>query len=712
MLAAIGLLAACDRSDSTTGPADRTAQEDGLRVPIRPQTHGFKLPADWEEQHPTLSPNAKVAEHFRSLARRAMTPDSADGGGQAWLEAVIPIDPEAHQTPWRRESNDPSRPSVPVGSIQRIEIGFEVGEHGIDEGGRLFVMPEPFWSWSKAQVENPNALGFTTARALSRDVELLPMRPGAVFQVKGHALRPGERIDIVLGAGRRGTRVDELAGRDSEILIGVDADGDGTRRWLDRSVLLDIAAAPGVQLVAFGPAEVEPGDPIEISIAILDEIGNRARWPSAVLEPSRRLETLFTIGGVADAKSIDVDASSEATGPSGPDAPYRIGLTAPDRESTIRLAIRGRGVLEGLAAKVNPIVVRHPTGRGRLVWADLHGHSGFSDGTGTPDDYFRYARDVARLDVVALTDHDHAGVRPLDESPVLVEQIMNSVAHFHDPGRFVTIPGYEWTSWLHGHRHVLYFEEHAPLYSSVDPATDRPDELWDALRGEPALTFAHHSAGEPVATNWAFEPDPELEPLTEIASSHGVSEAEDAPGPIRGGVSGNFVRDILARNIRLGFVGSGDSHDGHPGLTHLARGKGGLAGIFSESLDRPQLLAAMKQRSTFATNGIRPWLEVDINGTFMGGSLPESDGDPVLRVRYEAAEAIERVDLIRSGQIEAIDGAGALALDLHRQIAPLRTGDYVYVRIIETNGGVAWSSPIFVEDASPPPQVGSRRGFD
>ena len=40
------------------------------------------------------------------------------------------------------------------------------------------------------------------------------------------------------------------------------------------------------------------------------------------------------------------------------------------------------------------VLVHNPT---RLYWADLHGHTRHSDGTGTPYDYFRYARDVARL---------------------------------------------------------------------------------------------------------------------------------------------------------------------------------------------------------------------------------------------------------------------------------------------------------------------------
>jgi len=244
---------------------------------------------------------------------------------------------------------------------------------------------------------------------------------------------------------------------------------------------------------------------------------------------------------------------------------------------------------------------------------------------------------------------------------------------------------------------VLYFEETAPIFSAIDPATDRPDELWEALRGKPALTFAHHSAGEPVATNWFYRPDPILEPLTEISSVHGMSEAADAPLPVLGAIPGNFVRDALLHGYRLGFVGSSDSHDGHPGLAHLVTGQSGLAGIFTESLDRAALLAAMRQRRTFATNGIRPWMEVFIDETFMGSSLPPSTEDHVLRVRYEATSAIEHIDLVRSDHIATLEGPDTLSLDFERKIPPLQPGEFHYVRIIEENGGVAWSSPIFVD---------------
>ncbi len=75
--------------------------------------------------------------------------------------------------------------------------------------------------------------------------------------------------------------------------------------------------------------------------------------------------------------------------------------------------------------------------------------------------------------------------------------------------------------------------------------------------------------------------------MTEIVSVHGNSESLDAPRVVHEPVAGNFVRDVLQRGYQLGFVGSGDSHDGHPGLTSLGNsGSGGLAAILSDDLTR------------------------------------------------------------------------------------------------------------------------------
>jgi hypothetical protein len=693
LIAGMILLMGCERRDNESTvpePASRDAETPARPLPGEPW---FELPADWDAQHPVLSPNAKTEAHFTSLAEKQIDMDPGDGQGRAWLESITPIDPKAKDWAWRRDEGGKDRPTLPASTLARFEIGFEVGEPGIEEGGILFVMPEPYWSWSEAQVIDPRAPGYTTAVARDGDVQLEPSGPGAQFQVTGRRLAPGERIDIVLGAGPIGTRVDEFAERGSEVLIAVDGSGDGYRHWLKESVRIDVAAHAGDRIVGYGPAEAAPGESIEISISILDANGNRALWPSTDGKETDQAEAHFEIERTDGGALAELGLSNRVTSRTSPHGPHRIRLSTPTRNTTIRLSIRGLDALDGLETRVNPIVVRN-SGQ-RLAWGDLHGHSQLSDGTGTPEDYFGYARDVARLDIIALTDHDHWSVRPLDEAPEAQARIADAVRAFNEPGRFVTLPGYEWTSWLHGHRHVLYFEEEAPIFSAIDPATDRPDELWNALRGKLALTFAHHSAGEPVATNWYYPPDPELEPLTEISSVHGSSEAPDAPLAVRGGIPGNFVRDVLNHGYRLGFIGSGDSHDGHPGLTYLITGQAGLAAIYTESLDRASLLEAMKQRRTFATNGIRPFFEVFIDETFMGGELPESSTEHTLRIRYEATAPIERIDLIRSGRVAAIEGGEALSLEIERTIPRLQPSEFHYVRIIQVDGGVAWSSPIF-----------------
>ncbi|MEN8165616.1 MAG: DUF3604 domain-containing protein, partial [Acidobacteriota bacterium] len=218
------------------------------------------------------------------------------------------------------------------------------------------------------------------------------------------------------------------------------------------------------------------------------------------------------------------------------------------------------------------------------------------------------------------------------------------------------------------------------------------------LRGQKALTIAHHTAGGPIATNWDYEPDPILEPVTEVASVHGSSEAEDSPQVIYSPVRGNFARDALERGYRLGFVGSGDSHDGHPGLAHLASGTGGLAAIMAEQLTRESILEAIRNRGVYATNGPRILLQMAVDGRPMGSTVePDSDGATVY-IGVSGTAPIERVDLVRGGRVVASStGQGEIEVQLTLHLEDLAQGEFVYARVFQTDGGAAWSSPVFFE---------------
>lgn len=634
-----------------------------------PERSGTQPPAP-EEPEPTSrregDPPTARRETLDGLRQAARAPrHPADGGGRAWLEPDSTIPAQA-------------------GRGGRWTITYEAGPLGIEVGGFVrLTVPYFWWYWSPAQSAEPEAPGYTVGECAAEGVSLQVRESpqGLEFVVGGRALAPGEHVKLVYGAGPALAAADRYAERESRFWIAVDGDGDGFARVLPDSPAVDVEPGPARRLSVVWPSTAEPGETVTLRLAFLDATGSR---------------------GAAFVGEVKLLALPEDLA-----LPATVAFTAEDRglkqleievraKGVYRLVAQGVGPEGELQAYANPLVVE--PGVAPVRWGDLHGHSGLSDGTGTPEDFLAYARDVAGLDAVCLTDHDHWGMLPLDESPALWQRIRTATERAYEPGRFVSVLGYEWTNWVHGHRHVLYFGDEGEVLSSIDERYETPAQLWDALRGKPALTFAHHSAGGPIATNWAFAPDPELEPVTEVASVHGASEAADAPSPIYDPLAGNFVRDVLDKGYPLGFIGSGDSHDGHPGLAHLAGpNMGGVAALLTRDLTRAGLRTALQERRCYATNGPRIVLRAALDGQRMGSTVPAKAGRSLLYVRAVACAPVATIELVRAGKIvETLSGKGHWDVEAAFEPRDLTAGEYLYVRVVQEDGGAAWSSPFFV----------------
>ncbi len=656
---------------------------------------------DW----PDRSPRFDIVEELRAdlLTPRA----ESDGGGTASAEAL-------------------GGPAV-AGRPGSWRIVYRAGPLGVAVGGAVYLQVSPFWGWSTPQTEREDALGYTTIATDAEGVDLAAEtldRQLLAVHLGGRGLREGERIEIVYGAGPAGALADRYAERDSRFWVAVDGDGDGVRELIAESPAVDVLAGPAARLLLHLPSTARPGESVDLVAALVDAAGNG--WPEFRGTLELRLPAGIGLddgryrpaGDGASRQVVSLPWSEEDRG----HLVVPLQLSA-DSGGAVRVRGRADGVgpPSGFEAESNPLVVS-PAGQ-RILWADLQNHSGLSDGSGMPSDLLRYAREIAALDAAAVTDHDHWGMRFMDRERAIWRRTLDAVDRLHDPGRFVALAGYEWTNWVEGHRHVVFFEPTTEavaglLLSSLDESLDEAHELWAGLDGVRALTFAHHSAGDPIPTDWSQEPPPGLEPVTEIVSVHGSSEAADSPGVVvRGALEGNHVRDALDRGYRLGFVGSSDGHDGHPGLGHLASPSGGVAAILAGDATREGIYEALRARRTYATNGPRIVVRASYAGWPIGAEIPAAAAaagevgpiagvpERTLVVRAVSPAEIVRIDVVsRPSAADAGAIAGeALCPEREREcsltvtLPAFRSGGYLYLRVVQTDGGAAWTSPFFFE---------------
>ena len=93
----------------------------------------------------------------------------------------------------------------------------------------------------------------------------------------------------------------------------------------------------------------------------------------------------------------------------------------------------------------------------KLLFGDIHGQSGISDGVGEIDQYYHYARARAGLDFTALTDHD---CYPDWISQSEWEWMRTTNRLMNTDGELSCLLAYEWTpneyKYDYGHKNIYY----------------------------------------------------------------------------------------------------------------------------------------------------------------------------------------------------------------------------------------------------------------
>jgi hypothetical protein len=277
---------------------------------------------------------------------------------------------------------------------------------------------------------------------------------------------------------------------------------------------------------------------------------------------------------------------------------------------------------------------------------------------------------------------------------------------------FVTFLGWEYSERKYGGDiNIYYLHDDEPLFNCLYPQYDHPLKLWAALKGKKVIAIPHmHSR-----ISWDF-PDTSIQRLVEIYSTWGSSECSVSEGnTIKPRLAleqdkdnqwqGRNVQDGLAKGLHLGITAGGDIHTGQPGnsnwlLPHYlmphAYYWGGLTAVFAKTLSREDVFDALYNRRCYGTTGARILLEFSINGNIMGAELKTST-IPQIFVKVAGTQPIVKIDLIRNNKtIFTYSGSGTNESFHFSDQTIEKCDNYYYVRVIQKDDEMAWSSPIWV----------------
>jgi hypothetical protein len=539
----------------------------------------------------------------------------------------------------------PSGPFV-AGSYASLTLVYTAGRFGIDDTGHLKISWRTTSDMAKPQFDHPAEPNYVTVTAsngavLDTRFTLANIRPYAntifIRIVRGF-LREGDRITVVLGdrcGGSPGFRLQTNCEEAFPLKVSVDA--FATYEFCElSSPTLRLVAGPVAGWRAAAPTLTCVGEPFHLAIVAED------RWGNPTADATRRLSLTASraVTGlpetvVADKGPVVLDGLSAAE-------PGDVSISVGDDQGSE--LCRGNPV-----RVVDQAPLRH-------FWADLHGQSAETIGAGTAEAYFRYARDAAFVDIVGHQGND------FQMTDAFWKELNRLTEEFHEPGRFVTIPGYEWSgnTGMGGDRNVFFATEgRAIRHSSRILLRDMggaPDcftaaDLFRALAGEDAVVIAH-VGGRYADIRLAH--DGRLERAVEVHSTWGTFEW--------------LLHDAFDCGYRVGVVCHSDDHKGRPGATRPGASHfgaiGGLTCYLMEELTREALFRALRRRRHYGTTGTRLFLSVI--GEFSEPVVVFDDDPTLAPAAASSARQVLMGDIVAPGTVPmrlVVDAVGSAAIE-------------------------------------------------
>jgi hypothetical protein len=520
-----------------------------------------------------------------------------------------------------------------TGAHAELTLTYTAGTFGIDDTGMLKISWRSTSDMSKPQFDRPAEANYTTVEAsngakLECWFDRLNIRPYAntiLVRVGRGFLRAGDTITVRLGDRRQGSPGYRLQTNcEAKVELKTSVDAFATYEFAELPApSFDLVPGPAARWKAICPSLVVAGEPFRLAIVAEDIWGN----PTEEVSARVALVASRPIRGLPDSVTVTAGAS-----PCVVDG--LVAEAAGDVE--LRLTIDGAEV-----ARANPLRVVEATLL-RRYWGDLHGQSGETIGMGTADAYFAYARDKAFVDIVGHQGND------FQITDAFWAELNRLTAAYDAPGRFVCVPGYEWSgnTGMGGDRNIFFRREGRPIRRSSNilvqgasaPGSEctTAHDIFAALAGEDAVVIAH--VGGRYA-DIAYAHDGRLERSVEVHSTWGTFEW--------------LLHDAFDKGFRVGVVCHSDDHKGRPGATLPGASTfgaiGGLTCYFMRELTRDALFEALRRRRHYGTTGTR--IFIALHASFAAPVTGFTEDPQLAGAREITLRDASMGDIVRPGDV-------------------------------------------------------------
>lgn len=329
-----------------------------------------------------------------------------------------------------------------------------------------------------------------------------------------------------------------------------------------------------------------------------------------------------------------------------------------------------------------------------VYYGSLHNHTAVSDGKGTPDDAYKYARYTANLDFFGLAEHSNM------MSSTEWNTIKTAANKYNEEGVFASFYGFEWTTfWSYGHVAVVQTED----YCSTSSPTSTFAGLLAWVNARNGIAFFNHPGWDPLAyrefNKFTDPPSNKFVGMELWNDKDGFSKYYYNDGFYSNDGGLGYFDEALARGWKIGAAGADDNHTATWGTATDYR-----VGVLATTLSRASILDAFRERRFFATLDKNISLSFTINGSEMGSTTTGGNCTFEIRATDGNGEYFSQVVLLKKG-IKDREWYPDSSNPVITGDLTCADGDYFYVKVRQADFDEAISSPIFISGTVNQPPV-------